>query len=101
MVAHARGCAARSPHARRGTGVGVPQVSPLMAVELLHRIVNVLQLYFGAKLRESAVQENFATVYQVCAACVWPCVPAVGPWACWREPDARRRASGHSCWRRC
>ena len=36
-----------------------------MVVELLHRIVNVLQLYFGAKLRESAVQENFATVYQV------------------------------------
>jgi len=41
------------------------QVSPLLVVELLSRIVDVLRKYFGVKLTETAIQENFATVYQV------------------------------------
>lgn len=41
------------------------EVAPLMVIELLHRIVKVFHIYFGPKLRETTIQENFATVYQV------------------------------------
>lgn len=41
------------------------EVSPLMVAELLHRVVGVLEIYFGNAFKEASVQENFATVYQL------------------------------------
>lgn len=45
-------------------GLACHQVSPLVVVELLHRIVDVFETYF-TKVTEQTMQANFATVYQV------------------------------------
>jgi len=54
----------------------VPQeVSPLMILEFLHRVADVFVDYFGDPADESAVKENFSTVYQLLEEMVdygWP-----------------------------
>lgn len=66
------------------------EVSPLMVIELLHRIVSVMQIYFGNRITENSIQENFATVYQVCCGC-----PHGG--TCTHSRDG----CVGSCWRKC
>ena len=38
---------------------------PLMAIEFMQRVVEVLFDYFGGKLSAAAVRDNFVTVYQL------------------------------------
>ena len=38
---------------------------PLMVVEFIQRVVEVLFDYFGGKLGASAIRDNFVTVYQI------------------------------------
>lgn len=51
------------------------EVSPLMILELLHRIADIFVEYFGSPADESAVKDNFSTVYQLLEELVdygWP-----------------------------
>jgi len=51
------------------------EVSPLMILEFLHRIADIFVDYFGNPADESAVKENFSTVYQLLEEMVdygWP-----------------------------
>lgn len=41
------------------------EVPPLLVLEAQHRIVDVLLYYFKNKVTESALRDNFSTVYQV------------------------------------
>lgn len=54
----------------------VPQeVSPLMILEFLHRVADIFVDYFGEPADESAIKENFSTVYQLLEEMVdygWP-----------------------------
>ena len=54
----------------------VPQeVSPLMILEFLHRVADIFVDYFGNPADESAIKENFSTVYQLLEEMVdygWP-----------------------------
>uniref|UniRef100_A0A7S4AEP9 MHD domain-containing protein n=1 Tax=Pseudo-nitzschia australis TaxID=44445 RepID=A0A7S4AEP9_9STRA len=51
------------------------EVSPLMIIEFLHRVADIFIDYFGNPADESAVKENFSTVYQLLEEMVdygWP-----------------------------
>jgi len=51
------------------------EVSPLLILEFLHRIADTFVDYFGSPADESAVKENFSTVYQLLEEMVdygWP-----------------------------
>mmetsp|Transcript_16741 Transcript_16741/g.38276 ORF Transcript_16741/g.38276 Transcript_16741/m.38276 type:complete len:504 (-) Transcript_16741:430-1941(-) len=51
------------------------EVNPLMILEFLHRVADVFVDYFGNPADESAVKENFSTVYQLLEEMVdygWP-----------------------------
>jgi AP-3 complex subunit mu len=51
------------------------EVSPLMILEFLHRVADIFVDYFGSPADESAVKENFSTVYQLLEEMVdygWP-----------------------------
>jgi AP-3 complex subunit mu len=51
------------------------EVSPLMILEFLHRIANIFVDYFGSPADESAIKDNFSTVYQLLEEMVdygWP-----------------------------
>jgi AP-3 complex subunit mu len=41
------------------------EVSPLLILELLHRIASIFVEYFGSPADESAIKDNFSTVYQL------------------------------------
>jgi AP-3 complex subunit mu len=51
------------------------EVSPLMILEFLHRIASIFVEYFGSPADESAIKDNFSTVYQLLEEMVdygWP-----------------------------
>lgn len=51
------------------------EVSPLLILELLHRMADILVEYFGPPADESSIKENFSTVYQLLEEMVdygWP-----------------------------
>jgi len=51
------------------------EVSPLMIIEFLHRIADTFVDYFGNPADESAIKENFSTVYQLLEEMIdygWP-----------------------------
>ena len=51
------------------------EVSPLMILEFLHRIADMFVDYFGSPADESAIKDNFSTVYQLLEEMVdngWP-----------------------------
>lgn len=51
------------------------EVGPLMILEFLHRVADTFVDYFGSPADESAVKENFSTVYQLLEEMVdygWP-----------------------------
>lgn len=51
------------------------EVSPLMIIEFLHRIADIFIDYFGSPADESAIKDNFSTVYQLLEEMVdngWP-----------------------------
>lgn len=51
------------------------EVSPLLVIEFLHRIADIFVDYFGSPADESAIKENFSTVYQLLEEMVdygWP-----------------------------
>jgi AP-3 complex subunit mu len=51
------------------------EVSPLLILEFLHRIADIFVDYFGSPADESAIKENFSTVYQLLEEMVdygWP-----------------------------
>ena len=51
------------------------EVSPLLILEFLHRVADTFQDYFGIPADESAMKENFSTVYQLLEEMVdygWP-----------------------------
>lgn len=51
------------------------EVSPLLILEFLHRVADTFQDYFGTPADESAMKENFSTVYQLLEEMVdygWP-----------------------------
>lgn len=51
------------------------EVSPLLILEFLHRVADIFVEYFGSPADESAVKDNFSTVYQLLEEMVdygWP-----------------------------
>ena len=55
--------------------VGEAVVSPLVVVEFLHRVADTFVDYFGDPADESAIKDNFSTVYQLLEEMVdygWP-----------------------------
>jgi AP-3 complex subunit mu len=50
------------------------EISPLIAIEFLHRVFQIFEEYFG-DIEESTIKENFATVYQV--RCSLPLLPSL------------------------
>mmetsp|Transcript_18499 Transcript_18499/g.26126 ORF Transcript_18499/g.26126 Transcript_18499/m.26126 type:complete len:464 (-) Transcript_18499:144-1535(-) len=51
------------------------EVSPLLVLEFLHRVADTFVDYFGAPADESAIKDNFSTVYQLLEEMVdygWP-----------------------------
>jgi AP-3 complex subunit mu len=51
------------------------EASPLLILEFLHRIANIFVDYFGSPADESAIKDNFSTVYQLLEEMVdygWP-----------------------------
>jgi AP-3 complex subunit mu len=51
------------------------EASPLLILEFLHRIANIFVEYFGSPADESAIKDNFSTVYQLLEEMVdygWP-----------------------------
>ena len=50
-------------------------MSPLLVLEFLHRVHNIFTEYFGSPADESAIKDNFSTVYQLLEEMVdygWP-----------------------------
>lgn len=41
------------------------EIAPLLVIEFLHKLANVFVDYFGSPADESAIKENFSTVYQL------------------------------------
>lgn len=41
------------------------EISPLLVIEFLHRIADIFVEYFGSPADESAIKDNFSTVYQL------------------------------------
>jgi AP-3 complex subunit mu len=41
------------------------EISPLLIIEFLHRIADIFVDYFGSPADESAIKDNFSTVYQL------------------------------------
>jgi len=51
------------------------EISPLLVIEFLHRIADMFVEYFGSPADESAIKDNFSTVYQLLEEMVdygWP-----------------------------
>jgi AP-3 complex subunit mu len=51
------------------------EVSPLLILEFLHRMADILVDYFGSPADESSIKENFSTVYQLLEEMIdygWP-----------------------------
>lgn len=51
------------------------EISPLLVIEFLHRVADIFVDYFGSPADESAMKENFSTVYQLLEEMVdhgWP-----------------------------
>jgi AP-3 complex subunit mu len=51
------------------------EVSPLLVLEFLHRVADIFSDYFGTPTDESAIKDNFSTVYQLLEEMVdygWP-----------------------------
>lgn len=51
------------------------EVSPLLVLEFLHRVADIFADYFGTPADESAIKDNFSTVYQLLEEMVdygWP-----------------------------
>ena len=51
------------------------EVSPLLVLEFLHRVHNIFTEYFGSPADETAIKDNFSTVYQLLEEMVdygWP-----------------------------
>jgi len=51
------------------------EVSPLLVLEFLHRVADIFVDYFGSPADESAIKDNFSTVYQLLEEMVdygWP-----------------------------
>jgi AP-3 complex subunit mu len=51
------------------------EVSPLLVLEFLHRVADIFADYFGTPTDESAIKDNFSTVYQLLEEMVdygWP-----------------------------
>jgi AP-3 complex subunit mu len=51
------------------------EVSPLLVIEFLHRVADIFADYFGTPTDESAIKDNFSTVYQLLEEMVdygWP-----------------------------
>jgi AP-3 complex subunit mu len=51
------------------------EVSPLLVIEFLHRVADIFVDYFGSPADESAIKDNFSTVYQLLEEMVdygWP-----------------------------
>lgn len=51
------------------------EVSPLLVLEVLHRIADIFVDYFGSPADESAIKDNFSTVYQLLEEIIdhgWP-----------------------------
>jgi hypothetical protein len=41
------------------------EISPLLVLEFLHRVADIFVEYFGSPADESAIKDNFSTVYQL------------------------------------
>ena len=51
------------------------EISPLLVIEFMHRVADIFVEYFGSPADESAVKDNFSTVYQLLEEMVdhgWP-----------------------------
>lgn len=51
------------------------EVSPLLVLEMLHRIADIFVDYFGSPADETAIKDNFSTVYQLLEEIIdhgWP-----------------------------
>jgi hypothetical protein len=51
------------------------EISPLLVIEFLHRVADIFVEYFGSPADESAIKDNFSTVYQLLEEMVdygWP-----------------------------
>jgi len=51
------------------------EISPLLVIEFLHRVADIFVDYFGSPVDESAIKDNFSTVYQLLEEMVdhgWP-----------------------------
>ena len=51
------------------------EISPLLVIEFLHRVADIFVDYFGSPADESAIKDNFSTVYQLLEEMVdhgWP-----------------------------
>jgi hypothetical protein len=62
------------------------EVSPLLILEFLHRIASIFVQYFGCPVDESAIKENFSTVYQLLEEMVdygWPLTTEPYVVFCW------------------
>ncbi len=53
------------------------EISPLLVIEFMHRVADIFVDYFGSPADESAIKDNFSTVYQLLEEMVdhgWPLV---------------------------
>ncbi len=53
------------------------EISPLLVIEFLHRVADIFVEYFGSPADESAIKDNFSTVYQLLEEMVdngWPLI---------------------------
>lgn len=51
------------------------EIAPLLVIEFLHRVADIFCEYFGSPVDESAIKDNFSTVYQLLEEMVdhgWP-----------------------------
>lgn len=51
------------------------EISPLLVIEFLHRVADIFVDYFGSPVDDSAIKDNFSTVYQLLEEMVdhgWP-----------------------------
>lgn len=53
------------------------EISPLLVIEFMHRVADIFVDYFGSPADESAIKDNFSTVYQLLEEMVdhgWPLI---------------------------
>ena len=74
------------------------EISPLLVIEFMHRVADVFVDYFGSPADESAVKDNFSTVYQLLEEMVdngWPLITEPNALqAIIRPPDVMNKVSG-------